>query len=125
MSNFWLKVRVWTKVLLIAAVALYAIIFASINSGEPVKLWIFFNRRYEGSVLTLILMCFAIGVLGTLLVRTTLRTVRQIRELREKGRIIKMERENVEMKAKAAKLQTKAEMVEPAFPVVESKREEV
>ena len=117
MSNFWLRVRVWTKVTLIVAVAVYALVFASINSDEPVKLWIFYNRRYEGSVLMLVLMCFGIGVVGTLLARTTFKTVRQVRELREKGRVIKMQRENADMKAKASMLQTRSEPVLTAKPV--------
>ena len=117
MSNFWLRVRVWTKVTLIVAVAVYALVFASVNADQPVKLWIFYNRSYEGSVLMLVLMCFGIGVVGTLLARTTFKTVRQIRELREKGRLIKMQRENAEMKAKASMLQTRSEPVPVARPV--------
>ena len=107
MSNFWLRVRVWTKVTLIVAVGVYALVFASKNSERKVQLWVFYNRDYEQSALMMVLMCFGIGVVGTLLARTTLKTVRQVRELREKGRIIKIQRENAEMKAKASMLQTR------------------
>jgi len=109
MSNFWLRVKVWTKVTVIVAIALYALIFVSKNYDQPVNLWIFYNRTYHGSVLTLVLLCFGVGVIGTLLAGTTLRTIRQVRDLREKGRVIRMERELAGQRSKAARLQTREE----------------
>ena len=113
MGNFWLRFKVWTKVTLIVLVAIYLLVFVTKNSERKVQPWIFYNQEPTTSVLTLSLFCLLVGVVGTLLVRTTLRTVRQVRELREKGRVIKTQRELSEMKAKAARLQSKADPTAP------------
>jgi hypothetical protein len=46
-------------------------------------------------------------VVGTILTRTTFRTLRQIREMQERGRTEKMHRELQGMKAKAGMLRPK------------------
>jgi len=109
MANFWLKIRIWTKVIIFIVVAIYALLFFYNNSGKVVAPWIFFGREPSMSLLLLIFLTFAIGVIGTLLVRTTVKTVRQVRELRQRNKAQKMERELADMKSKAAMLQTRPE----------------
>jgi uncharacterized integral membrane protein len=103
----WLKFKIWTKTIVFGALILYGLLFILNNSGQSVKFWYWFRREYETSMLVLILITFLAGVIGTLLVRTTITTIRQIRESRVKSRTARLEREVAEMKSKAAMLQTK------------------
>jgi uncharacterized integral membrane protein len=107
MGNIWLKIKVWTKLLLFAVVAVYILVFVAKNSETKVDIWVFPNRRPTQSVLVLVLVVFLCGVLVTLLVRTTLTTMRQIRDLRERGRAQRLEKQVSDMQTKAAKLQIK------------------
>ena len=104
----WLKIKIWTKTIVVGALVLYALLFILNNSGQAVKFWYWFNRQYETSMLVLIVITFLAGVIGTLLVRTTFTTMRQIREARARSRTDRLEREVADMKAKAAMLKTKA-----------------
>jgi uncharacterized integral membrane protein len=107
MGNLWLKIKVWTKGIIFGALLIYSLLFILNNSGQAVKFWYWFRREYETSMLVLILVTFLAGVACAILVRTTLKTIRQIRDLRERSRIDRLEREHADMKAKAAMLQTK------------------
>ncbi|HVT90430.1 MAG TPA: LapA family protein [Tepidisphaeraceae bacterium] len=107
MGNIWLKIKIWTKSILFAAIAIYVLLFMLKNSGQKVTLWYWFGYENEVSMLVLVVITFFSGVIGTVLVRTTFTTIRQIREVRQKGRIDKIEREHAEMKARAAMLQTR------------------
>ena len=107
MQNLWLKIKVWTKVTIAAVIVLYVLIFVFQNSGKPVKFWFWFNREYEGSLLSLVFFAFLIGGLVAILATTTIRTIRQIRELRARSRSERLEQEVADMKAKAARLQTR------------------
>jgi len=104
----WLKVKIWTKTIVVGALVLYALLFILQNSGQAVKFWYWFGREYETSMLVLILITFLAGVVGTLLVRTTISTLRQIREARARSRTDRLEREVADMKTKAAMLKTKS-----------------
>jgi uncharacterized integral membrane protein len=104
----WLKIKIWTKTIVVGALVLYALLFILNNSGQSVKFWYWFRREYETSMLVLILITFLAGVIGTLLVRTTLSTIRQIREARARARTDRLEREVADMKVKAAMLKTKS-----------------
>ena len=103
----WLKIKIWTKTIVVGALVLYALLFILNNSVQAVKFWYWFNRQYETSMLVLIVITFLAGVIGTLLVRTTFTTMRQIREARARSRTDRLEREVADMKAKAAMLKTK------------------
>jgi uncharacterized integral membrane protein len=110
MNTLWLKIRIWTKGILIALIAIYALFFIVHNSGRPVSIWVFFfQEELRMPILLVILLTLTLGVVGTLLVRTTLRTLRQIREVRERGRSERLEREIADMRAKAARLQSQPE----------------
>jgi hypothetical protein len=107
MGTLWLKIKIWTKTIVVLAAATYATLFVLNNSGQPVTIWYWFRKEYSTSMLVLLIGTFLAGVVGTLLVRATFTTIRQIRELRERNRISRLERDNADMKAKAAMLQTR------------------
>jgi uncharacterized integral membrane protein len=107
MGNLWLKIKVWTKIAVFAIVFLYIIIFVAKNSERQVKPWFWFNYEPETTVLPLVLWAFGTGVVGTILVRTTFRTLRQFRDMQERGRTEKMHRELQDMKNKAGMLRPK------------------
>jgi hypothetical protein len=106
-GNFWLKLKVWTKVLIFFALLIYAVLFIWHNSERVVKPWFWFGREPETSVLILGLCAVLTGVVGTILTRTTFKTVRQIRQLQERSRSGRLQREVEEMKSKAAKLRSR------------------
>ena len=109
MGNFWLKLRIWTKVLLLLAVLLYVIFFVYKNAEERVKLWYWYNHQPTTNVLMLALCSFLAGVVGTLLVRTTYVTLRQVNELKNRQRTQRLDRAVADMHAKAAMLRSKPE----------------
>lgn len=119
MGNLWLKIKVWTKGIIVGALLIYALIFIIKNSGEQVTFWYWFGQQQPTSVLWLVAITFLVGVIGTILVRTTFTTIRQIRDIRHKNRIDRLERETAEMKAKAARLQTRTNMSTSAPAVAE------
>jgi hypothetical protein len=105
MTNTWLKIRIWTKIVIVFLFALYGIIFLISNSGKTVDVWIW--GRYDIGLLPLIFFTFLFGVVTTVLVRTTFRTIRQIRELRGRNRSEQLNRDIAEMKARTEQLQTR------------------
>ena len=108
MGSLWLKIKVWTKLLLFALLSVYVLTFIWKNIGPKVDLWVwYFTPSINMSVLLLALVSFLIGVLGTVLSRTTIKTFRQIRQIQERGRTERMQREVEEMKAKAAMLRSR------------------
>ena len=104
MGNIWLRIKVWTKVAVFAILFLYLILFVINNSEQPVKLWFWIHHEADTTVLVLVLWAFVTGVVGTILIRTTFKTLRQIREMQERGRTEKMHRELKDMKTKAGML---------------------
>jgi hypothetical protein len=106
-GNFWLKLKVWTKVAIVFALFVYAVVFVYQNSARPVKPWFWIGREPETSVLILVLCAFLLGVIGTVLFRTTIKTIRQIRQLKERGRADRLEREVAQMRTKAAMLRSR------------------
>jgi uncharacterized membrane protein YciS (DUF1049 family) len=108
MSSMWLKIKIWTKVVIFALVALYLLLFFLNNYSKQVTFWYWFNREPNQSVLLLVALSFVLGVIVAILVRMMFKTVHQVREMRNKARTDRLEREVADMKAKAAMLQTKA-----------------
>ena len=117
--NLWLKIKIWAKVMTFSVIALYVLAFVLKNSGESVPLWIWFGPEKQVALLVLLLTTFLTGVIGTLLVRTIFKTMRQIREAGERGRSQKLEREIADMKAKAGRLQTRDRVESPRQREVE------
>jgi uncharacterized integral membrane protein len=103
----WLKIKVWTKVVLFAVLALYALVFLAKNSGRQVQFWYWYDRDPQLPVLVLVLASFIVGIIGTILIRTTFKTLTQVRELKSRSRAERMQRELNEMKTKASALRTR------------------
>jgi uncharacterized integral membrane protein len=115
MSDLWLKIWVWIKGILIALVALYVLLFVVNNSHDVTFWWFPFKPEIKSSTLVLIGIAFLAGVVSTILVRTTLRTVRQVQEIKTRNRSLRLERDMAEMKSKAAMLKSRpAVITEPA-----------
>ena len=126
MGNLWLKIRVWTKVGVFAFLLLYAIVFVSINYSRTAQVWLWFGHEPTAPVLVLLFVTFLFGVIGTILVRTTLRTISQIKDLRSRTRTDKMERQMAAMQAKAGRLQTRADApATEATPVIPVESDDV
>ena len=105
MSNLWLKIKIWTKITLFALLLILGLIFVVKNWGEPVRVWLFGDHQTT-LLLAIFYTCLA-SVCGTLLVRTTLTTLRQIRNLRQRAETERRQRELADMKATVERLQSK------------------
>jgi uncharacterized integral membrane protein len=119
----WLKIKVWTKVVLFGLVLLYALIFIYMNGDKTASFWYWPRREPQWPVLFLTLGAFFTGVIVTILLRTTFKTIRQVRELQSRSRAERLQREVEAMKTKAAMLRTReggagggAEATAPAEP---------
>lgn len=106
MSNLWLKIKIWTKGICAALVLLYLLIFI-LKNDQDVPFWWWFNHDHNYSKLLLIAIAFFAGVITTILLRTTLRTIKQINEVRRRSRTDRLERDLNDMKLKASRLQTR------------------
>jgi uncharacterized integral membrane protein len=107
MNGLWLKVKVWLKVAGFAFLFIYLLVFFVQNTDNQAKFWYWYNREPETGTLYLVLLSFFAGVIATILVRTTFKTIRQIREVRQRSRTDRLEREVADMKSKAGRLRTK------------------
>lgn len=110
MTNLWLKVRIWTKVVLFTFVAFYIICFIIGNRKETANVWVFFGSTLEKQpLLEVIAITLGIGIVGTLLAGLVRGTIRQMREVRAKTKAEQLQKDVADMKAKAAKLQVQDE----------------
>lgn len=118
MGNLWLKIKVWTKIVIFVALVVYVIIFAWENGNQSIHIWYWFNHAPEINLLWLVLFTLLAGIVGTLLVRTVMRTVSQLRELSARNRAAQRERDVTTLQNKVAMLQTKvtAPTTAPATP---------
>lgn len=103
--SFWDKLRVWFKIAVFSAVALYLIVFVAQNTGaaKQVTLWVWFGRSPTAPLLVVLPITFFVGVIATLLARTIWRTLRQMREMKRR----KMEKEAAAIITRAAKLRVR------------------
>ncbi len=107
MSSLWLKIWIWTKIAVFSLLTIYLLLFLYNNSDRTTHVWFWFRRDPEILTLLLAVVAFLTGVLGTILVRTTFKTLRQIRDVRERSRSERLEREVTDMRTKAAMLKTR------------------
>jgi uncharacterized integral membrane protein len=103
----WLKIKVWTKIVLASLLTLYVLIFVLKNTTQDVTFWWWFNRTSNASVFTLAAFAFLSGAIAMVLIRTTWNTYTQIRELQRRARAQRLERDLNDMKSKAAMLKTR------------------
>jgi hypothetical protein len=82
------------------------------NANKPVIIWVWFGRELDTTIVPVILFTLVAGIIGTLSVGTALKTIRQIRELHQRTRVAQQEKEMADLRAKAAKLQTKPDSSE-------------
>ena len=106
MNDVWLKIKAWTKGIIFALLAIYVVLFAYNNSGDTIKFWWWFDHTRNVSAFFLALTSFVAGALCAFLVGTTWRTMRQIRDAQAERRLDKLERQQTDIRAKAAMLQT-------------------
>jgi uncharacterized membrane protein YciS (DUF1049 family) len=116
MSSMWLKIKIWTKVVIFAVVAVYLLVFFLKNNEQEVSFWYWYNREPKTPLLLLVAISFLVGVLVAILVRMMFKTVHQVREMRARSRTERLEREVADMKSKAAMLQTKTSPSSPSAP---------
>ena len=108
MGDVWLKIKLWTKGIFFSALLIYVLLFVANNSRVSVGLWFWFKHTPETSVLLLVLYAFLTGVVCTILIGTTFRTVGQVRDLRQRSRTDRLERDMNDMRTKAAMLRSKS-----------------
>jgi uncharacterized integral membrane protein len=120
MNNFWLKVKVWTKLAILFVVLVYLLVFVAKNSSQPVQFWYWYNSQWNTSLLYFTFFTFLAGVIVMVLARTIYKTLGQFRELRVRTEQERRDRELRELQAKAAMLQQRpAAAAEPAPPVAD------
>jgi hypothetical protein len=81
MADTWFKIKVWTKLVLLALVILFILLFTLENYSLTVDVWLF--KMHNMTVLELLVATFLLGVLATLLAKPTYRTLGQIAQLRK------------------------------------------
>src|SRR5256885_15334410 len=86
MVNTWMKIKVWTRFILIGALVLYLIGFVLLNRHVVFDKDIdFVFKTYERPNALLVLLLTAIfSIFGWWLIRTGFKTVRQLREVRRR-----------------------------------------
>jgi len=123
MANFWLKLKIWTKIILSGLIAIYVLAFILENHGNEAKLWIFPNKTYDSTTLVVAFFSFLAGMIVIVLIRTTLVTARQVRDLKERTRSAKLERAVQDMQNKAAMLRAKPSASATTEPLEEDAEE--
>lgn len=109
MKTSWLKIKMWSKVSLFGAVAIYVIAFVLLNRNafiSPALDFVF--KKYESvNALLVLLLTGVFSIFGWALFRTIFKTLRQMRDVQRRAHLERIEREHTDMVAKAAKLQTR------------------
>ena len=105
MNNVWLKIKVWTKITIFALLAIFVLVFVIQNVNKPVTVWLW--NDIPTTLLKVLMISVLISIVFTILVATSLKTVRQFKEMRQVRRTDRLEQEVADMRAKAAMLQTR------------------
>jgi hypothetical protein len=111
MAMTWTKIKLWTKVSVFGAVAIYVIAFVLLNRHAVIdKDLDFVFKTYERPNALLVLLLTAIfSIFGWWLFKTVFKTLRQMRDVKRRAHLERIEKEHADMVAKAAKLQTRPE----------------
>lgn len=112
----WEKFKLYTKMTVFGAMALYVLAFIFMNRERAVdgELKLIFTTFNRPSILLVLPITAVLSIIAWWLVRTIFKTVRQFRTLRERSRTAKLEKEVADMKAKAGMLQTRE--IPPSTP---------
>jgi len=115
MGNLWLKITAWAKVTALVAVVVLIVIFIILNLSAVVepKLSLIFIAYDRPNLLLVLLLTSIISIVAWSLIGTVVKTVRQFRESRRRGFEVKLAKDLDEMRAKAAKLQTRPDPNNP------------
>jgi len=81
MSDSFLKIKVWTKLITMGVVAIFVLVFVWENYANTATVWLF--GKHEMTVLELLFLTFVFGVIATLLAGPVYKTLGQIAELRK------------------------------------------
>ena len=119
----WEKIKLWTRIILFSALALYLLIVIAVNWDKRVDgvLQLVFVKFEKPRVLLVLLATAIVSIFGWWLMRTVFKALRQLQSVRERSRTTRLEKDLAEMKAKAAMLQKKEAATSapaPGFPVV-------
>ena len=118
----WEKFKLWTRVILFGALTIYLLIVVTLNWTLRIdgQLHLMFLQYEKPRVLVVLLVTAVLSIFGWWLIRTIFKALRQFRDVRDRSRTARLEREMVEMKAKAGMLQKKENTPSPAgaFPVI-------
>jgi hypothetical protein len=109
MAMTWTKIKLWTKVSVFGAVAIYVIAFVLLNRHAVIdKDLDFVFKTYERPNALLVLLLTALfSIFGWWLFKTVFKTLRQMRDVKRRAHLERIEKEHADMVAKAAKLQTR------------------
>lgn len=109
MKTTWTKIKLWTKMTIFGAVAVYLIAFIIANRNAHISpaLDFLFKDYQNAPALLVLLLTGVFSIFGWWLFKTLFRTFRQMRDVGRRAHLERIEREHAEMVAKAAKLQTR------------------
>jgi uncharacterized integral membrane protein len=116
--TLWLRIKVWTRIIVFSVLLIYILIFVGKNSGKGVEFWYWYDATLKSSLLLFTFITFIAGAVVAMLLRTIFKTASQVREVQR----LTAQRELAEMKAKAAMLQTRPATSENAFGESETER---
>jgi uncharacterized integral membrane protein len=82
MNVTWLRIKFWTKVVILAAVLAYIIAFIVENKDKTVELWFWYKKAPPLPLLVYTLIVFLLGVVAVILTGLLRGTVKQFQQLR-------------------------------------------
>jgi uncharacterized integral membrane protein len=100
MNDLWLKIKLWTKVIITGIAALFFLVFLFKNSGVPIQIWLW--NVYQTTLLRLIFYVFVGGILTAFMAQTTVKTLYQFRTLRARAATARAEQQLADLKAQQA-----------------------
>jgi uncharacterized integral membrane protein len=118
MNTLWLKIKVWTKIVVTFLVILFVLLFIFTNRNatvEPALNLVVVKFEHAG-ILTVLLITAAVSIFGWWLFRTIFRTIRQLGELRRRSALDKLQRAEADRTAKASMLKTRPDSTTPGSP---------
>jgi len=115
MNTLWLKIKVWTKIVVTILVVLFVLLFIFFNFNATVEpeLSLVVVKFAHASILLVLLITAMVSIFGWWLFRTIFRTLRQLAELRRRSALDKLQRAEADRAAKAAMLKTRPDSTPP------------